>query len=183
LPVVPVYGYTAKAKGIANQLRSNIVISQAFDPSQDLTTHLRKKEYTAIWDTGATNTVITGKVVFECGLKPTGMIRVETASGTDVTETYLVNVELPNKIGIPQLKVSLGQLKGVDVLIGMDIISCGDLAISNFEGKTAFSFRIPSAECIDFNPKAKNPAPMKKVGRNDPCPCGSGKKYKKCCGK
>lgn len=22
----------------------------------------------------------------------------------------------------------------------------------------------------------------KKVGRNEPCPCGSGKKYKKCCG-
>ncbi len=22
-----------------------------------------------------------------------------------------------------------------------------------------------------------------KAGRNDPCPCGSGKKYKKCCGK
>jgi len=30
------------------------------------------------------------------------------------------------------------------------------------------------------------PAPVKaapKVGRNDPCPCGSGKKYKHCCGK
>lgn len=28
------------------------------------------------------------------------------------------------------------------------------------------------------------PSPMQsiKVGRNDPCPCGSGKKYKKCCG-
>ncbi|MDI6794016.1 MAG: SEC-C metal-binding domain-containing protein [bacterium] len=25
--------------------------------------------------------------------------------------------------------------------------------------------------------------PQKKVGRNDPCPCGSGKKYKYCCGK
>ena len=23
----------------------------------------------------------------------------------------------------------------------------------------------------------------KKVGRNDPCPCGSGKKYKHCCGR
>ena len=23
----------------------------------------------------------------------------------------------------------------------------------------------------------------KEPGRNDPCPCGSGKKYKKCCGK
>ncbi|MBQ4615936.1 MAG: preprotein translocase subunit SecA [Mailhella sp.] len=26
-------------------------------------------------------------------------------------------------------------------------------------------------------------APAPKVGRNDPCPCGSGKKYKKCCGR
>jgi len=25
--------------------------------------------------------------------------------------------------------------------------------------------------------------PHKKFGRNDPCPCGSGKKYKKCCGR
>ncbi|MBW2522021.1 MAG: preprotein translocase subunit SecA [Deltaproteobacteria bacterium] len=34
---------------------------------------------------------------------------------------------------------------------------------------------------------AKQQQPMKregeKVGRNDPCPCGSGKKYKKCCGR
>ena len=28
----------------------------------------------------------------------------------------------------------------------------------------------------------RKPAVSKKVGRNDPCPCGSGKKYKKCCG-
>ena len=25
--------------------------------------------------------------------------------------------------------------------------------------------------------------PEKKIARNDPCPCGSGKKYKQCCGK
>jgi len=35
--------------------------------------------------------------------------------------------------------------------------------------------------------RAKNPEQFQlkateKVGRNDPCPCGSGKKYKKCCG-
>jgi preprotein translocase subunit SecA len=32
---------------------------------------------------------------------------------------------------------------------------------------------------------AKQPAKVagKKVGRNDPCPCGSGKKYKHCCGR
>ncbi|MEG2259475.1 MAG: SEC-C metal-binding domain-containing protein, partial [Oscillospiraceae bacterium] len=27
------------------------------------------------------------------------------------------------------------------------------------------------------------PVKKKKIGPNDPCPCGSGKKYKKCCGK
>ena len=32
-------------------------------------------------------------------------------------------------------------------------------------------------------PTAKRPVRAdKKVGRNDPCPCGSGKKYKNCCG-
>ncbi|MCL4524681.1 MAG: preprotein translocase subunit SecA [Acidobacteria bacterium] len=34
--------------------------------------------------------------------------------------------------------------------------------------------------------QAEAPKPVRtgaKIGRNDPCPCGSGKKYKKCCGK
>ena len=29
----------------------------------------------------------------------------------------------------------------------------------------------------------KKPRTVKKVGRNDPCPCGRGLKYKKCCGR
>ena len=32
-------------------------------------------------------------------------------------------------------------------------------------------------------PKRKPVTVEKKIGRNDPCPCGSGKKYKQCCGK
>ena len=31
-------------------------------------------------------------------------------------------------------------------------------------------------------PKPQSVEPIQKVGRNDPCPCGSGKKYKNCCG-
>lgn len=31
-------------------------------------------------------------------------------------------------------------------------------------------------------PKPKQRIVETKIGRNDPCPCGSGKKYKKCCG-
>ncbi|MBQ5442999.1 MAG: SEC-C domain-containing protein, partial [Oscillospiraceae bacterium] len=29
----------------------------------------------------------------------------------------------------------------------------------------------------------KQPRKVQKIGRNDPCPCGSGKKYKHCCGR
>ncbi|MBQ4050653.1 MAG: SEC-C domain-containing protein [Oscillospiraceae bacterium] len=32
-------------------------------------------------------------------------------------------------------------------------------------------------------PRKQAPRTVQKVGRNDPCPCGSGLKYKKCCGK
>jgi len=35
----------------------------------------------------------------------------------------------------------------------------------------------------DSGPPQPQPRQQKKIGRNDPCPCGSGKKYKKCCGK
>jgi len=37
----------------------------------------------------------------------------------------------------------------------------------------------PPASYVAPKPFVREP----KVGRNDPCPCGSGKKYKKCCGK
>ena len=35
----------------------------------------------------------------------------------------------------------------------------------------------------EIGPLNAVPKTTRKVGRNDPCPCGSGKKYKKCCGK
>jgi preprotein translocase subunit SecA len=38
-------------------------------------------------------------------------------------------------------------------------------------------------EAMGDAPKQKPVSTEPKVGRNDPCPCGSGKKYKKCCGK
>lgn len=40
------------------------------------------------------------------------------------------------------------------------------------------------AEIFEYisEPKPQQPVVMGKVGRNEPCPCGSGKKYKNCCG-
>ena len=40
-----------------------------------------------------------------------------------------------------------------------------------------------TAENRETKEAKKQPKKVVKVGRNDPCPCGSGKKYKQCCGK
>ncbi|MCF8070712.1 MAG: SEC-C domain-containing protein [Desulfobacterales bacterium] len=39
---------------------------------------------------------------------------------------------------------------------------------------------LPTGAKKEVKSKAK-PLTVKKVGRNDPCPCGSGKKFKHCC--
>ena len=39
------------------------------------------------------------------------------------------------------------------------------------------------SEAVEAVSKAKPVRTGPKVGRNDPCPCGSGKKYKQCCGR
>lgn len=44
--------------------------------------------------------------------------------------------------------------------------------------------RIPEPPSKDSTPAPLPPTPVSskpEVGRNDPCPCGSGLKYKKCC--
>ena len=45
--------------------------------------------------------------------------------------------------------------------------------------------QVAKGEAVTDSTKAKKAAPkrVQKIGRNDPCPCGSGKKYKQCCGK
>ena len=41
---------------------------------------------------------------------------------------------------------------------------------------------VKTAEKLDSSLSSQTQS-IQKVGRNDPCPCGSGKKYKHCCGK
>lgn len=37
--------------------------------------------------------------------------------------------------------------------------------------------------CGCHGPKVERAVSASKAGRNDPCPCGSGRKHKKCCGR
>jgi predicted aspartyl protease len=144
-------------------------------------------ETNGIIDTGATGSVISENIAVELGLLPLTYTFVNTASEQNVvTPIYELHIEFDNGIRIVNVKVTAGTLlKGAECLIGMDILTLGDLAVTNWQKKTCVSFRIPSVNKIDFVDAANKSKPVvsaKKPGRNDPCPCGSEKKYKNCCG-
>ncbi len=60
------------------------------------------------------------------------------------------NLRLPNQVVVMGIPVARGSFGDADVLIGMDVITKGDFAVSNWDGKTSFSFRVPSLGEIDF---------------------------------
>jgi predicted aspartyl protease len=86
--------------GISPFLASEVHITSPFEPSNP-PKDADRKQFLAIWDTGATNSVITQKVVQDCGLSPISMVKVHTASGEALSNVYLVSIRLPNKVIIP----------------------------------------------------------------------------------
>ncbi len=129
--------------GIARQLLTECAIAL---PSA--TNPLPKKDFhkfKAIWDTGATNSVITENVVKKISLAPTGKINSYGVHGQSEVNTYILDIGLPNHVCIQNVRVSEAKLMGdIDVLIGMDIIQAGDFAICNPDMKTIFSYCMPS---------------------------------------
>lgn len=110
------------------------------------------RPFLALWDTGATRTCISEEVAKELKLVPTGKEIINTPSGSSIQNSYLVDLLLPNGVVVQSVMVidtKIGSQQ-IDLLIGMDIITLGDFAVSNFNNKTYFSFRTPSQEHIDY---------------------------------
>jgi len=111
----------------------------------------------AVWDTGATGTVISRELAKQLVLPVFGRKNIATASGDSLENIHYINLLLPNNMSISGLLVVTGVLKGFDFLIGMNIITYGDFSITNVDGRTVFSYRYPSIETIDYL-KATNTA-------------------------
>jgi hypothetical protein len=174
--------FTTKANGLVNVLQSNVSVLQPI-PGKDS----KILTFVAIWDTGATSSVVTPKVVASLGLIASGKTDLHgVAGGKENADTFVVSLILPNRVRVDGVRVAeVPQLTGnADILIGMDIITIGDFSITNVDKKTVFTFRFPSIKTIDYVEEVNNLNKLKfaKVGRNDLCPCGSGKKYKFCHG-
>ena len=110
----------------------------------------------ALWDTGASSTCVSKEAAEAFHLKYLGESYVKTAGGPKPCKRYLTKITLPNNVAVEDVEVYAVDIndQGVDALIGMDIITSGDFAITNYGGKTVCTFRIPSKKNIDFVPEA-----------------------------
>jgi len=127
--------FTVEYQGHVNSLQTKCGVSKHFDQNLSKEKTPEIENFTGIWDTGATNSVISKNVIDKLGLIPTGIGKVHHAGGESIVNTYL-----------------------------------------------------PSTRDFDFvkeyNDMYHKPLVKDKIpGRNDPCHCGSGKKYKNCHGK
>ena len=143
------YSFTTVSEGLANVLVNECEISKAWLPSSGLPPP-EKAKFRAVWDTGATTSVISQNVVDACELVPIGATRVTGVLASEIADVFLVNILLPNQVGITELPVTLAKFVNPNVLIGMDIIGRGDFAVTHAGGNTKFSFRMPSQADIDF---------------------------------
>ena len=175
-----VHALTNFNQGLAKTIVTPVEITNVFT-SQKISTK-------GIWDTGATDSVVTKSTATALGLFPVRRTMVRGVHGNKEVNVYYVNITLNNKNITLNAQVTecdeLSNDSSVGMLIGMNIITLGDFAITNYQRNTTMTFRVPSIQKIDFvsGIKAGQPIVKDKIpGRNDPCPCGSGKKAKQCC--
>lgn len=104
----------------------------------------------AMWDTGATTTIISSRIVRQLQLKPYQQGGISGIGGASNTNTYLVHVLIPTGDVVTNCEVMESDFEDYDVIIGMDIISLGDFCFTNPDDQSAFSFRIPAKEHVIF---------------------------------
>ena len=177
--------FTVRADGKLPVIMFDVEISPATLTERNYLNPNRRK-CRVMWSTGAPRSQLSRKLIEELNLE--AIVREES---NKQQLFYSLDVYLPNKVRMA--KVEMTEINhalphpDIECIVGMDIISLGDCSVSHRDGNTFFSFRVPSLGGTDYveqSNKQKNPpsAPTM-VRRNQMCPCGSGKRYKNCCGR
>ncbi len=136
----------------------------------------------------------------EAGAPAESPIDLSQLDLSKIGEMLPEDMELPPGLDIQQIKSLIESPQGkvmADFIVycqekGVDISSgnMNDPKIARLQNewistpRTAFNGKTPSDMLSATQEKVETVRYQSpRVGRNDPCPCGSGKKYKKCCGR
>ena len=138
---------TYSSNNIMNQLASSVYVGKEEDDLID------KNRFICIWDTGASVSCVTSNIVERYNLTSIGKSDFFTGGHckSKSTDVYSIDLMFRDDFVFNNLRVLKIEKHDVfDIIIGMDIISQGDFAVSNLNGSTSFSFRIPSMGTANF---------------------------------
>lgn len=106
---------------------------------------------TGLWDTGASHSSVSKETADILGLSSLGETSVISTHGEALANFYMVSLNLPDLLFLPKVRVNECATNDIfGVIIGMDIISKGDFALTNVNGVSTFSFCVPGMETIDY---------------------------------
>jgi hypothetical protein len=142
MPKIPHFAFRREYPNLSRQLITEVEIRSVSANSRPKSVKAR-----ALWDTGATCSVITPKTAQSLHLIPINKVKAVGVHNATMVDVVKIEIILPNKVLVERIKSMVCNLNpNFDMLIGMDIILLGDFSISNGEGKTLFSFAMPSFE-------------------------------------
>jgi len=163
------FNWTFTPRVITETYRHDIITEVEIVSDSRFTTDgtVQKIKIRALWDTGASNSVIDQSIADTLKMIPTGRITMQTASSPRDCNTYQASVSLHPSLNPPMIvecklaSSDFGDADGnrrFDMLIGMDIIGMGDFSIgqrardgSDNQFDICFSFAFPSSRIpIDF---------------------------------
>ena len=140
--------YTKEYESQPEAILTNVIICPAVDLSANVAVPVHCQVENVLWDTGATNTLISQEVVNALGLQPKNKALISSAGGDVESWTYLVHVILPTGTAELNVQALLNDNSDNDVVIGMDIINSCDFCYTNKDGKSTFSLCHPAKEKI-----------------------------------
>ena len=147
---------TIASPGIAKSILMPVVINQSKTLCQKFNLPHEAIDVYALLDTGASMTCISQSLAKKLNLRAISQGRMNTAGGI-IHEANLYYIDLLMRNNVSFVNIRTMEFTGndkFDVLIGMDILTLGDLAITNAGQRTVTSFRVPPDTLhIDYTAK------------------------------
>lgn len=140
--------YNSEKEELVDAILTPIAVCEAVELKKSMVVPKIFRSENCMWDTGATNTLISQKVVDILGLKPYGECIISDNTTVEKRHTFLVHIGLPTQTTALNVEAMLTLSDDYDVVIGMDIISLCDFCFTNKNNKSCFSLRHPSADKI-----------------------------------
>lgn len=100
------FAFTVKYNSIANRVTTEVRLTEAFDTANPPTPQPTPVSKIALWDTGATRSVITASTARALGVTSIGPTQVNHVGGSHQSNTYLVNLYLPNNVTVAGVRVT-----------------------------------------------------------------------------